>query len=160
MLYKIFECISPVIKCYVQQRPRLLRLYFLCIINRHVRNVYVPGTCTNCFIYLTFTRMFVGFQYVVGLKNLSNVKTRPSVFAWNSVVPRHRCLRCNISSDEHWNGGIFILTLNSPCLSLVYRFKVSKYCLFAHFNFVCSRYTFGLVISTINWTCKALLTPQ
>lgn len=116
MLYEISECTTPAIKCYVRQRPRPPQSDFLCSINRHVRNVYVPGTCTNWIIYLTFTRMFVGFQYVVGLKKLSNIKTRPSVFAWNSVVPRHRCLRCNFSFDEHWNGGIFILTLNSPLL--------------------------------------------
>jgi len=116
MLYEISECTSPAIKCSVRQRPRPPQSDFLCSINRHVRNVYVPGTCTNLIIYLKFTRMFVGFQYVVGLKKLSNVKTCPSVFAWNSVVPQHRCLRCNFSSDEHWNGGIFILTLNSPLL--------------------------------------------
>lgn len=116
MLNKISECTSLAIKCYVRQGPWLPQSVFLCSINRHVRNVYVPGTCTNWVIYLTFTRMFVGFQYVVGLKKLSNVKTRPSVFAWNSVVPWHRCLRCNFSSDEHWNGGIFILTLSSPLL--------------------------------------------
>lgn len=68
MLYEIFECTSPAIKCYVRQRPRPPQSYFLHAINQHVRNVYVPGTCKNCFIYLTFTRMFVGFQYVVGLK--------------------------------------------------------------------------------------------
>jgi hypothetical protein len=69
MLYEIFECTPPAIKCYVRQGPRPPQSYFLHAINRHVRNVYVSGTCKNCFIYLTFTRMFVGFQYVVGLKN-------------------------------------------------------------------------------------------
>jgi len=69
MLNKISECTSPAIKCYVRQGPWLPQSVFLCSINRHVRNVYVPGTCTNWVIYLTFTRMFVGFQYVVGLKN-------------------------------------------------------------------------------------------
>lgn len=132
MLNEKFECISPATKFYVLQRPRPPQLYFLWATSRHVRNVYVPGTCTNCFIYLTFTRMFVGFQYVVGLNKPSNVKTRPSVLTWNSVVPQHRCLRCNISSDEHWNGGIFILTLNSPCLSFVCWFIMPKHCLSVH----------------------------
>jgi len=127
MLCEIFEFTSLVIKFYVRQTPRLPLSYFLCVSNRHVRNVYVPGTCTNYIIYLPFTRLFVGFQYVVGLKKSSNVKTHPSVFVWNSMIPQQRCLRCNISSDEHWNGGIFILTLNSPCLSLIYRFKISEY---------------------------------
>jgi len=127
MLCEISEYTSWVTKFYVRQEPRPPQSYFLCTTNRHVRNVYVPGTCTNCIIYLPFTRMFVGFQYVVGLKKPSNVKTRPSVFAWNSVISWHRCLRCNISSDEHWNGGIFILTLNSPCLSFFCQFKISKY---------------------------------
>lgn len=110
-------------------RSATTTIVFLCNTIQHVHNVYVPGTCRKCFIYLTFTRMFVGFQYVVGLKKPSNVKTRPSVFAWNSVVSRHRCLRCNISSDEHWNGGIFILTLNLPCLSFVCWFKIPEKCL-------------------------------
>jgi len=130
MLYEISECTSPAIKCYVRQRPRPPQSDFLYSINRHVRNVYVPGTCTNLIIYLTFTRMFVGFQYVVGLKKQSNLKTRPSVFAWNSVVPRHRCLRCNFSSDENWNGGIFILTLNSPLL-------ITYYPVYAVFQILC-----------------------
>lgn len=146
MLYKIFECTSPVTKFYVRQGPRPPQSYSLCTINRHIRNVYVPGTCTNCIIYSTFTRMFVGFQYVVGLKKPSNVKTRSSVFAWNSVVPRHRCLRCNISSDEHWNGGILILTLNSPCLSLIYRFKIPKHLFICPLKFAHLRFTFCLVI--------------
>jgi len=132
MLNEIFKCTSPAIKFYVRQGPRPPQSYILCVINRHVRNVYVPGTCTNNFIYLTFTPIFMGFQYVVGLKKPSNVKTRPSIFAWNSVVPQHWCLRCNISSDEHWNGGILILTLKSPCLSLVCRFKIPKHCLSVH----------------------------
>lgn len=124
MLQEKFECTLPAIKCSVRQESRPPQLYILYAINRHVRNVYVPGTCKTCIIYLIFTWMFVGFQYVVGLKKPFNVKTHPSVFAWNSVISRHRCLRCNISSDEHWNGGIFILTLNSPCLSLVCRFLI------------------------------------
>lgn len=127
MLHEIFKCKSPAIKCYVRQGPRPPQSSFLCAIKRHVRNVYVPGTCTNCIIYLKFTRMFVDFQYVVGLKKLSNVKTRPSVFAWNSVVPQHRCLRCNISSDEHWNGGIFILTFTFA-FHFFAGFKFPKHC--------------------------------
>lgn len=116
MLCEISECTSPVIKFYVRQGPRPPQSYSLCTANRHIRNVYVPGTWTNRVIYLPFTRMFVGFQYVVGLKKPSDVKTRPSVFTWNSVIPQHRCLQCNISSDEHWNGGIFILTLKFTLL--------------------------------------------